>query len=114
MVVGQLVEWSLPTPEISGSNPVIVKILSTNCTIKNSKDKNKEKRPGMAHLLKKEVESSASFVLVIISDDWLGDNDVVFPLSRRILIRIRRSSSKSTSLCTSLFYYLQFKIWLLQ
>ena len=67
-----MVEWSLPTPEISGSNPVIVKILSTNCTFKNSKDKNKEERQGMAHLLKKEVESSTSFVLVIISEREVG------------------------------------------
>ena len=40
VVVAQLVEWSLPTPEICGSNPDIDKILSTNCR----KDENKERR----------------------------------------------------------------------
>ena len=41
VVVGQLVERSLPTPEIRGSNPNIGKILSTNWTFKR-KDENKE------------------------------------------------------------------------
>ena len=43
-----LVERSLPTPEIRGSNPDISKILSTNCKIE--KTRIKKKRPGMAHL----------------------------------------------------------------
>ena len=43
VVVAQLVEWLLGTPEIRGLKLVIGKILSTNCTIKNRKDKNKEK-----------------------------------------------------------------------
>ena len=51
MVVAQLVERSLLTPEICGLNPVNGKILSTNCLIE--KTKIKKKRPGMAHLLKK-------------------------------------------------------------
>ena len=38
VVVAQLVERSLPTSEIRGSNPDIGKILSTNC--KNTKGKN--------------------------------------------------------------------------
>ena len=37
MVVAQLVEWLHPTPEIRGLNPVIGKILSTNCTIELQK-----------------------------------------------------------------------------
>ena len=45
-----MVEWSLPTPEICGSNPNIVKILSANCILE--KTKIKKKRPGMAHLKK--------------------------------------------------------------
>ena len=53
VVVAQLVERSLPTSEISGSNPDIGKIfytrISTNCN-KIEKTKIKEKRPGMAHL----------------------------------------------------------------
>ena len=47
VVVAQLVERTLPTPEIRASNPDIGKILSTNCTIEKTKIK---KRPGMAHL----------------------------------------------------------------
>ena len=51
MVVAQLVERSLPTPEVCGSNPVIGKkyiedLLSTVLI----RRKEKEKRPGMAHL----------------------------------------------------------------
>ena len=34
VVVAQLVELLLPTPEIRGSNPKIGKILSTKCTFK--------------------------------------------------------------------------------
>ena len=48
VVVAQLVEWSLPTPEISGSNPAFGEILSTNCQIE--KTKIKKKRLGTAHL----------------------------------------------------------------
>ena len=54
VVVAQLVERSLPTPEIRGTNPIIGKVLSTNCKLK-WKVKNKEKRkkrPYMAHLKK--------------------------------------------------------------
>ena len=48
VVVAKMVEWSLPTPEIRGSNPDNGKILSTNCTIE--KKKIKKKRLRMAHL----------------------------------------------------------------
>ena len=48
VVVAQLVERLLPTPEIHGSNPDIGKILFTNCTIE--KTKIMKKRPRMAHL----------------------------------------------------------------
>ena len=50
MVVAQLVEQSLLTPEIRGSNPDIDKILSTNCSIESTKIK--KKKPGMVHLTK--------------------------------------------------------------
>ena len=50
VVVAQLVEQLLPTPDIRGSNPDIGKILSTNCTLE--KTKIKKKRPGMAYLQK--------------------------------------------------------------
>ena len=55
VVVAQLVEWSLPTSEIHGSNPDIGKILSTNRSIE--KTKIKKKRPGMA-FLKKEYSNN--------------------------------------------------------
>ena len=48
VVVAKLVERSLLTPEICGSNPDIGKISSTNCAIE--KTKTKKKRPGVAHL----------------------------------------------------------------
>ena len=43
LVVAQLVEQSLPTPEIRALNPNIDNILSTNCAIKKDKT-NEEKR----------------------------------------------------------------------
>ena len=55
VVVTQLIERSLLTPEILGSNPDIGKILCTNCTIE--KMKIKKKRPVMAHLKKVMVEA---------------------------------------------------------
>ena len=45
VVVAQLVEWLLPTPEIRGSNSNISKVLSNNCKL-NRKDKKKEKEAG--------------------------------------------------------------------
>ena len=44
VVVAQLVEQSLPTPEIRGSNPDIGKILSSNCKIEKIEIK-KRNRP---------------------------------------------------------------------
>ena len=49
MVVAQLVEWSLPTPEIRASNPVIVNFFTINCiksSIEKTKIKKKEARNG--------------------------------------------------------------------
>ena len=45
VVVAQLVERALPTPEIHGSNPNIGKVLSSNCKLKR-KDENKGKEAG--------------------------------------------------------------------
>ena len=52
MVVAQLVERSLPIPEVQGSNPVIGKNLNWTMFTVNcfKKTKIKKKRPGMAHL----------------------------------------------------------------
>ena len=53
MVVAQLVERSLPTPEVRGWNPVISEILFTvNCI---EKTKLKIKRTGMANFFLKKV-----------------------------------------------------------
>ena len=52
MMAAQLVEWSLPTPEIRGSNPKTGKALSTNCNL-NRKDENEEKEAGNGLSLKK-------------------------------------------------------------
>ena len=53
VVVAQMVERSLPIPEVCGSNPFIVKnlywTLTVNCI---EKTKIKKKRPWMAHFLK--------------------------------------------------------------
>ena len=46
VVVAQLVEPSILTPEIRGSNPDIGKVLSKNCTITETKIW--IKKPGMA------------------------------------------------------------------
>ena len=52
VAVARLVEWSLPTPEVRGSNTAIDKIYIDHLfTVKcNENDKIKKKRPGMAHL----------------------------------------------------------------
>ena len=60
VVVAQLVEWSLPTPEVRSSKPVIGKLLYRifNClpTVNFiEKTKIKKKRPGMAHFYKKKL-----------------------------------------------------------
>jgi len=47
VVVAQLVECSLPNPEVRGSIPVMGKhLFAVNCI---EKRKNKEKKPGMAN-----------------------------------------------------------------
>ena len=48
VVVIQLVDRSLPTLEVRGSNPVLGKLFITYISTKINK-----KRPGMAHFLKK-------------------------------------------------------------
>ena len=52
VVVAQLAEWSLPTPEIRGLNPditneILRSYLSVNCY--PDKTKINKKKPGMAH-----------------------------------------------------------------
>ena len=59
VVVAQLVERSLPIPEVRGSNPVIGKNLYWTfvyCQLCIKKTKIKKKRPGMAHFFKKKTK----------------------------------------------------------
>ena len=49
MIMAQLAEWSLPTLEIRGSNPVIVILITVNCI---EKTKIKIKRPEIVNFLK--------------------------------------------------------------
>ena len=55
VAVTQFGEWSLPTADVRGSNPVIDKILCTTRVYLLTK--NKEKGPGMAHF-KNRVRNS--------------------------------------------------------
>ena len=58
VVVAQLVEHSLPIPEVFGSNPVIGKHLYWTFTVNcNEKVKIKKKRLGMAHLFEKNTDA---------------------------------------------------------
>ena len=41
--MAQLIERSLPTPEIHGSNPKVGKIISTNCSVEKTEIKKKKK-----------------------------------------------------------------------
>ena len=58
--MAQLVERSLPIPEVSSSNPVIGKIYIEHCFTVNciEKTKIKKKRPGTAHFFKKNTITS--------------------------------------------------------
>ena len=56
MVVAQLVEWSLPAPEVRGLNPIIdIGRYSTKCNLEMSKMK--EIEVGEAHLKKLNLVS---------------------------------------------------------
>ena len=50
MVVAQLEVWSLPIPEVRSPIVVVSKIYIEHLFTINCKEKNKKKRPGMAHL----------------------------------------------------------------
>ena len=64
VVVAQLVERSLPTPEVRGSNPVIGKLLYIIFVYCQCKEKTKimKKRPEMAHLKKFKLNIVNQFV----------------------------------------------------
>ena len=77
MVVAQLVEWSLPIPEVSGSNPVIGKIYIDHlCTVSCiEKTKIKKNGPGNGQLLKKRSQPVCpdyfSTFAIFKQPDWL-------------------------------------------
>ena len=53
MVVAQLVEWSLPTPKVCGSNPVIGKIYIEHLLSTRLKRQKRKKEAGIAQMKKK-------------------------------------------------------------
>ena len=67
VVVAQLAEQSLPTPEIRGSNPDIGKISNVFiCQLLSRKDENKEKEAGNGQLKKnifKKLPGLNAFVI---------------------------------------------------
>ena len=60
MVVAQLAERSLPTPEICGSNSNIgnISIVKFICQLLSRKDENKEKETGKGPFKKKEMRTN--------------------------------------------------------
>ena len=67
VVVAQLVERSLPTPEVRSSNPVIDKLLYrafVYCQL-SRKDENKEKEAGYGPLKKQKLRKVESPDLVV-------------------------------------------------
>ena len=64
MVVAQLAEGSLPTPEFHGSNPGIGNISNVyNCQLLSRKDENKEKEAGKGPFLKTTFFSAATVAI---------------------------------------------------
>ena len=78
VAVTQLVERSLPIPEVCGSKPVIGKILYiywtfVYCQLWIEKMKIKKKRPGMSHL-KKLCSTWATLITTLIG--WSSSHDL--------------------------------------
>ena len=73
VVLAQLVERSIPTPEVRGSNPVIGKI----CVYYQLywKDENKEKEAWNGPFLKKKLcnKSADTYTIVQIAGDGCGN-----------------------------------------
>ena len=68
MVVAQLVERSLPTPEVRGSIPIgdiNIDQYSTNCNFE--KDENKEKEAGYGPLKKTPISAGEGLLRLLIS-----------------------------------------------
>ena len=71
MVVAQLVERLLPTPEVHGLNPVIRQtfILDIYRQLCIEKTKIKKKRPGKAHFKKQHTKPTTAAIYVL----WFKD-----------------------------------------
>ena len=87
--MAQLVERSLPIPEVRGSNPVIGKILYlywtfVYCQLCFEKTKKKKKRPGVVHLKKKIIMFTSAWDLKITQFP-------VFTLGNKLLLATLRS-----------------------
>ena len=94
-----MVERSLPTPDIRGSNPNICKSLSTNCTL-NRKEENKENDDVKGPPYKKM--GSICFPIVP-SAAVLNDNDEVCPAviispARSLTVSDRQQETKNSML----------------
>ena len=76
MVVAQLVERSLPIPEVRGSNPVIGKKFILNNCIEETKIK--KKRPGRAQL--KKINMTSDFALAIDGTGSRFDSGLMEPV----------------------------------
>ena len=79
--VAQLVEWSLPTPDLHGSNPGIGKFYIPFPTCKCLETTNlKIKRPKMAHLKHRSVKQ------YLIAESFLDPSTI-----HRLRLKLRRS-----------------------
>ena len=98
VVVAQLVERLLPTPEIHGSNPNIRKVLFTNCEL-NRRDDNNDKEARKGPSLKKLAENYVFhfflFPLVVLIRVDLDPDSI--EKSTVTQIREQTSSSSKTS-----------------
>ena len=69
--MAQLIERSLPTPEVQGSRPVIGKFYLSNYCQLYWKDENKEKEAGKLSLLKSRLQGSNLFLICRLQNAWL-------------------------------------------
>ena len=98
VVVAQLVEGLLPTPEIRGSNPNTCKVLFTNCELNRRDDNNNEeagKGPSLKKMAEKNVFHFFLFPLVVLIRVDLDPDSI--EKSTVTQIREQTSSSSKTS-----------------
>ena len=97
--MAQLAEWSLPMPEVHGSNPVIGKIYIKHMFTVNCIDNTKiqMKRPGMV-LLKTNIVGPQ---MVEVFVKWFFCCSCCFPTSLSLSLSLSRALSLSCSLSLS-------------